>query len=432
MATHTFCDGVNRRDFLRVGALAGIGLSLPTFLEMDALGGVTPAKGKAAIYVRLSGGPSHMDTFDLKPDAPDTHRGEFKEISTNVPGIRISEHLPKLAKCADKFAILRGVSHTLAAHELGSVYMMTGNRPIASLRYPSYGAVVSRELQAPEYLPPFVAIPNQGNYPTGFMGPEFGPFETGQSPTAGKAMEVRGLALRNGVTMEDIDRRQNLVKRYDTAFGKYAEEDKLLAGIDQFGAKAYEMMRSEKSREAFDLRKESESIAAMFGKDSFSQSCLLATRLIESGVRFVTVNLGGWDTHQNNWATLKDKNLPTLDAGLSGLFSTLAAKGMLESTAVFVTGEFGRTPKINQRGGRDHYPRAMFCLLAGGGMQGGQLIGESDAKGEGPKDKAITPDDVAATFYQAIGVDHRKEYNTPSGRPVMIVRNGTPIKQLLG
>ena len=432
MASHLFCDGVTRRDFLRVGALAGIGLSLPKLLELDAAGGVTPAPGKAAIYVRLAGGPSHMDTFDLKPDAPDTHRGEFKEISTNVPGVRISEHLPKLAQCADKYAILRGVSHTLAAHDLGSVYMMTGNRPIASLRYPSYGSVVSREMSAPDYLPPFVAIPTQGSYPTGFMGPEYGPFETGQTPAAGKAMEVRGLALRNGVTLEDIDRRQNLVKRYDTAFGSHANEDKLLAGMDQFGQKAYEMMRSTKAREAFDLRKESENVTKLFGSDPFSQSCLLATRLVESGVRFVTVNLGGWDTHQNNFETLKNKNLPTLDAGLSGLFLALAAKGLLESTAVFVTGEFGRTPKINQRGGRDHYPRAMFCLLAGGGLKGGQVVGASDAKGEGPKDKAITPDDVAATFYRALGIDSRKEYSTRTGRPIMIVRNGAPLKELVG
>lgn len=430
MASHTFCDGITRRDFLRVGSLAGIGLSLPSFLELDAVGGVGPAKGKAAIYVRLAGGPSHMDTFDLKPDAPDTHRGEFKEISTNVPGIRISEHLPKLAQCADKFTILRGVSHTLAAHDLGAAYMMTGNRPIASLRYPTFGAVVAREMTAPKYLPPFVAIPNQGSYPTGFMGPEYGPFETGQTPAAGRAMEVRGLALRNGVTLGDIDRRQNMVKRYDTAFGSYAQEDKLLAGMDQFSQKAYEMMRSPQSREAFDLRKESQSITQLFGADAFSQSCLLATRLVESGVRFVTVNLGGWDTHQNNWETLKNKNLPTLDAGLSGLFLALAAKGLLDSTSVFVTGEFGRTPKINQRGGRDHYPRAMFCLLAGGGMKGGQVIGASDTKGEGPKDTPITPDDVAATFYQSLGIDCRKEYHTPSGRPVMIVRYGRPISDL--
>jgi hypothetical protein len=368
----------------------------------------------------------------MKPDAPDSHRGEFKEISTNVPGIRISEHLPKLAQCADKYSILRGVSHTLAAHDLGSVYLLTGNRPIPSLRYPTYGAVVARELEAPPHLPPFVAIPSQGNYPTGFLGPEFGPFETGQTPTAGKPMEVRGLALRNGVTLEDIDRRQNLVQRYDQAFGDFAKEDKLLAGMDEFGQKAYQMMRSEKSREAFDLRKEPESVTRLFGGDQFSQSCLLATRLVQSGVRFVTVTLGGWDTHQNNWSTLKDKLCPQLDAGLSGLFLALAAKGLLDSTSVFVSGEFGRTPKINQRGGRDHYPRAMFCLLAGGGIKGGQVFGESDAKGEGPKDKAITPDDVAATFYHTLGIDHTKEYHTPSGRPVMIVRYGTVMHDLLG
>jgi hypothetical protein len=432
MASHHFCDGITRRDFFRVGALAGLGLSLPRFLELNAAGAVASAKAKAAIYVRLAGGPSHLDTFDMKPDAPDSHRGEFKEISTNVPGIRISEHLPKLAQCADKYSILRGVSHTLAAHDLGSVYLLTGNRPIPSLRYPTYGAVVARELEAPPHLPPFVAIPSQGNYPTGFLGPEFGPFETGQTPTAGKPMEVRGLALRNGVTLEDIDRRQNLVQRYDQAFGDFAKEDKLLAGMDEFGQKAYQIMRSEKSREAFDLRKEPESVTRLFGGDQFSQSCLLATRLVQSGVRFVTVTLGGWDTHQNNWSTLKDKLCPQLDAGLSGLFLALAAKGLLDSTSVFVSGEFGRTPKINQRGGRDHYPRAMFCLLAGGGIKGGQVFGESDAKGEGPKDKAITPDDVAATFYHTLGIDHTKEYHTPSGRPVMIVRYGTVMHDLLG
>ena len=431
MASHRFCDGITRRDFFRVGALVGLGLSLPRFLELRAAGAVASAKAKAAIYVRLAGGPSHLDTFDMKPDAPDSHRGEFKDIATNVPGIRICEHLPKLAQCTDKYAILRGVSHTLAAHDLGSTYLLTGNRPIASLRYPTFGSVVARELEAPSHLPPFVAIPNQGNYPTGFMGPEFGPFETGQAPAPGKPMEVRGLALRAGVTLEDIDRRHNLVERYDHAFGDFAKEDKLLAGMDEFGQKAYQMMRSEKSREAFDLRKEPESISKLFGVDQFSQSCLLATRLVQSGVRFVTVTLGGWDTHQNNWATLKDKLCPQLDDGLSGLFLALAAKGLLDSTSVFVSGEFGRTPKINQRGGRDHFPRAMFCLLAGGGVKGGQVIGESDAKGEGPKEKPITPDDVAATFYRTLGIDHTKEYHTPSGRPVMIVRYGKVISELL-
>jgi uncharacterized protein (DUF1501 family) len=202
--------------------------------------------------------------------------------------------------------------------------------------------------------------------------------------------------------------------------------------MDQFGQKAYAMMRSPKAREAFDLSKESAGITGVFGTDQFSQSCLLATRLVENGVKFITVNLGGWDTHADNFKTLRDKNLPTLDSGLSGLLTALEMKGLLESTAVFVTGEFGRTPKVNQRGGRDHYPRAMFCLMAGGGLKTGQVVGASDAKGEGPKDRALTPDDIAATFYRSLGIDHRKEYKTPSGRPVMITRYGTPIPELIG
>jgi hypothetical protein len=433
---YTCCDGVARRDFIRIGAITGFGLgfSLQNYLAHAATEGVattTAGKAKAAIFVRLGGGPSHMDTFDLKPDAPDTHRGEFKPIATNVDGMQICEHLPKLAKSCDKFAILRGVSHTLAAHELGTLYMGTGNRPLPSLAFPTLGAVVAKELGAVPELPPFVAVPNQGNNPTGYLGVEYGPFDTGSTPQPGKAMEIRGLALRGGVTLEDVDRRQDLVKRYDTAFGDFAKEDKILSGMDEFGQKAYSMMRSTKAREAFDLSKESAAATGLFGNDQFSQSCLLATRLIENGVKFVTLNLGGWDTHNDNFNTLKNRNLPTLDAGLSGLFEVLALKGLLDSTIVYVSGEFGRTPKINQRAGRDHYPRAMFTLLAGGGIKGGQVVGESDAKGEGPKDKAITPDDVAATFFTALGVNPKKEYHTPSGRPVMIVRYGTPIAQLI-
>ena len=294
MATHIFCDGVQRRDFLKVGAVSGFGLGmgLPQFLAKAKEGDLNPkAKGKAAIFVRLGGGPTHMDTFDLKPDAPDTHRGEFKEIKTNVPGMRFCEHLPKLAKVADKFAILRGVSHTLAAHALGTQYLMTGNRPLPSLRYPSYGAVVSKEMESPKELPAFVAVPNQGNYPTGFLGVEHGPFETGSTPTAGQPMQVRGLALR-GITLDDVDRRNNMVAKYDQAFGSFAQNDKILAGMDEFSAKAYQMMRSTKAREAFDLTKESAGITGMFDDQPFSQSCLLATRLVESGVKFVTLNLG--------------------------------------------------------------------------------------------------------------------------------------------
>ena len=431
MADHIFCDGIARRDFLKVGALAGAGFSLADYMAMAHAGQVSQSsKGKAAIFVRLAGGPSHMDTFDLKPNAPDTHRGEFKEIKTNVPGVRISEHLPKLAKCADKYAILRGVSHTLAAHNLGSNYLATGNRPLPSIQYPTYGSVVSKVMEAPKDVPPYVSIPRDINNTTGYLGLEYGPFETGSTPRANARMDVRGLTLR-GMTIEDVDRRQDMLKRYDNAFAPAAGIDQTVAGMDKFSQRAYDMMRSSRTRDAFDLTKESDHIKAMYDKQSFSQSCLLASRLVEAGSKFVTVQLGGWDTHQDNWNKLKNKQLPQLDAGLSGLFNTLDAKGLLESTTVFVTGEFGRTPKINQRTGRDHYPRAMFCLLAGGGIQGGQVVGESDAKGEGPKNRKITPDDVAATFYHSLGIDPHREFQTPTGRPVMITRYGKPIRELV-
>jgi hypothetical protein len=431
MANHMFCDGVARRDFLKVGALAGAGFSLADYMALAQAGQVQEnARGKSAIFVRLAGGPSHMDTFDLKPDAPDTHRGEFKEISTNVPGIRICEHLPKLARCADKFAILRGVSHTLAAHALGSNYLATGNRPLPSIQYPTYGSVISKVMESPRDIPPYVSIPKDITNTTGYLGLEYGPFETGASPRANARMDVRGLTLR-GITLDDVERRQNLLNRYDHAFDAAGRADQTVAALDKFSQRAYDMMRSNRTRDAFDLTRESDGIKRMFESDSFSQSCLLATRLVEAGTKFITVQLGGWDTHNDNWERLKSKQLPPLDAGLSGLLNSLDAKGLLESTTVFVTGEFGRTPKINQRTGRDHYPRAMFCLLAGGGIKGGQVVGESDAKGEGPKDRGISPDDVAATFYHTLGIDHRHEFRTPTGRPVMITRYGNVIRDLV-
>jgi hypothetical protein len=351
-----------------------------------------------------------------------------------VPGVEFCEHLPKLARCADKFALLRGVSHTLAAHDLGTKYLNTGNRPLPSLEFPGYGAVVMKELGGDPELPHFVAVPSTPQS-GGYLGPAFGPLRTGATPKIGQRFSLRGLDLENGITLADVRKRQNLLARFDTAFADVGKHDQLIAGLDEFNQRAFAMLTSAKAREAFDLERESPSINGMFGDDGFSASCLLATRLVEAGVRFVTVSLGGWDTHAENFTQLKTKLLPPLDAGLSGLFTALAAKGLLESTAVFVTGEFGRTPKINQRseeGGRDHYPRAMFCLLGGGGMRGGQVIGASDATAAGPKAETITPDDVAASFYQALGINAQKEYHTSSGRPVMIVRNGAPLKRLWG
>jgi uncharacterized protein (DUF1501 family) len=430
MSTHRYCDGIKRRDFLKVGALGAAGLTLSNYLQLAHAGKVDPkARAKSAIFINLSGGPTHMDTFDLKPDAPSEYRGEFNPIETNASGVQISEHLPKLAKVADKFTILRGVSHTLAAHELGTKYMNTGNRPLPSLEFPGYGAVIAKEMPGEPDLPPFVSIPNSRQVP-GYLGVKYAGLSTNATPQMGRPFAVRGISLAGGVTLEQVEKRQKLLKELDATFKGFEESSELVEGLDQFAQQAHDMISSPRSRKAFDISKEDPEVAKEFGESSFGQSCVLALRLIDAGVRFVTVSNGGWDTHQDNFNRLKTRLLPELDAGLAALFTHLAARGLLQSTSVFVTGEFGRTPKINQRGGRDHWPRAMFCLLGGGGMKGGQVIGASDDKGMGPADEAITPDMVGASFYRSLGIDYTKEYHTSTGRPVMIVREGSPISGL--
>lgn len=431
MATNQYCDGVSRRDFLRLGALGACGLSLSQYLRLAEAGEVRGGKANAAIFVNLGGGPSHMDTFDLKPDASDELRGEFRPIATNVSGVEFCEHLPKLAGCADKFAILRGVSHSLAAHEFGTKYMNTGNRPIPSLEFPGFGAVVTKELATPRDLPPFVAIPNTPQT-SGYLGVEYAPFSTTSTPRPNQPFSVRGIALGRGLTVEEVEKRHNLLGKLDGTFRSIESDSDLVGGLDRFSQRAYDIISSPRSRQAFDISKESPAISGQFPDTPFAQSCLLATRLVESGVRFVSLSLGGWDTHQQNFDRLKSKNLPELDGGLAALFHVLAEKGLLETTTVFVTGEFGRTPKINKNAGRDHYPRAMFVLLGGGGIKGGQVVGASDAKGMGPASgDGISPDDVATTFYHTLGIDVRKEYRTNSGRPMMIVRNGAVIPDLI-
>ncbi|MFO0940561.1 MAG: DUF1501 domain-containing protein [Pirellulales bacterium] len=429
------CDGQNRRDFIRVGALSMAGLSLSSYLQMANAGHVSSsAKAQSAIFIDLAGGPSHIDTFDPKPEGRKEIRGKFEAIETNVSGIMISEHLPKLAKCADKFAILRGVSHTLAAHNLGSEYINTGSRPLASLEYPGYGSVISKERPVSPELPPFVAIP-RGNQRAGYLGIQYGPMNTGSTPTAGKPFGVRGITLQNGLTVEQIQRRHGLLSDLDKTFEQIEKDHQLLTGLNRFNEKAFDMITSPQARLAFDVSKEDPAFTGQFDNEPFSQSCLLAIRLIASGVRFVSIQLGGWDTHSDNFTKLSTQLLPKLDAGLSALYTGLDQRGLLSSTAVMCTGEFGRTPKINDRtaeGGRDHYPRCMFMLMAGGGIKGGQVIGESDADGAAPKNDAIKPDDVAASFYHSLGIDPKMEYHTETGRPITLVRDGKVIPQLFG
>lgn len=431
MAAQRYCDGLTRRDFIRAGVLGTTGLSLAGYLRLANAGAVRETKGKSAIVIYLGGGPTHMDTFDMKPDAPAELRGDFKPIATNVAGIQVCEHLPKLAQCADKYAIVRGVSHSLAGHELGTMYLNTGSRPVPSLLYPGYGAVVSKELPGAADLPHFVAIPTTPQK-AGYLGVRQAPLQTNAAPQPGVPFSVRGISLGSSLTVAEFEKRQKLLGELDATFKGLEKDSKLVDGLDRFAKQAYDMISSPRARKAFDVSQEAPAVARPFGEQRFGMSCLLAVRLIEAGVRFATVSFGGWDTHANNFKACKDNLLPQLDQGLAALFTTLAAKGLLESTTVFVTGEFGRTPKINPRAGRDHWPRAMFVLLAGSGIKGGQVLGASDAKGMGPASEVITPDQAAASFYHSLGIDHRKEYHTNTGRPVMIVREGSILRGLFG
>ncbi|MCA9047847.1 MAG: DUF1501 domain-containing protein, partial [Planctomycetaceae bacterium] len=344
MAFFRTCDGVGRRDFLRAGVVGGAGLNLASYMQMAQAGTLnTTATAKSAIFINLNGGPSHMDTFDLKPEAPDEYRGEFSPIQTSIPGIYISEHLPKLAQVMDKFCILRGVSHSVAAHQLGTEYVNTGNRPLPSLEFPGYGAVISKELSCDPELPKFVAIPRSAQTP-GYLGVRYAPLNTTASPRIGTPFYVRGMSLGSGLTLDDVEKRNNLLTKLDRTFGEFESQNQLLEGLDQFGRQAHQMITSPKSREAFDISRESPEFAAKFGSSGLGASCLLGLRLVEAGVRFVTITNGGWDTHRDNWTALSERQLPPLDESLAALFSGLEERGLLSSTIVYVTGEFGRTP----------------------------------------------------------------------------------------
>jgi uncharacterized protein (DUF1501 family) len=426
-----YCDGIHRRDFLRAGTLGYLGLSLPSYLRAAAAQGTTA--DRSAIFIYLSGGQTHMDTWDLKPDAPAEFRGEFKPIPTNAPGVAISEHLPRLAQNADKFAIIRSVAHTLAAHSPGQMFMRTGNRPLPSLQFPGYGSVVTREYGPVAGLPPYVSLPitstNGGAETAGYLGVAYNPFTVNDDPNR-DGFSVRALALPQGLTQERIDSRRGLLEGLDTAFRAVDVQSQDLAGMDKFYQQAYEILSSPKARQAFDIAAEADAVRDRYGRNPFGQACLLARRLVEAGVRFVSIEFGGWDNHRGVFPLLKDDKLPKLDHGLASLLEDLSATGLLSNTAVYMTGEFGRTPKVNANAGRDHWARAMSVVMAGGGIKGGQAIGKTNERGEEPAENPIKPEDVAASFYKALGIDAHKEYYTPTGRPVHIVRDGTPIKGL--
>lgn len=418
----------NRRQMLKVGALGG-GLTLSQYLRASAANGGND-EGRSAILVFLRGGPAHQDTFDLKPDAPREYRGDFRPVQTSVPGVEICEHLPRLAKLADRYAVVRGISHNLAAHNLGTRYLMTGNRPTPVVQYPMYGSVVSHGFPAAADLPSFVSIDEPVEGP-GYLGAEYGPLSTGEKPRYGQPFRVRGITLGDGLTIDRYNKRRDLLNDLDRTFEGFESLDETVRGLDRFSEQAYRIITSPRSRDAFDLIQEPDREMDRFGKHDFGQSMLLTTRLIEAGVRFVTVLLDGWDTHQDNFNALGRDLLPKLDQSLSALLARLGERGRLKSTAVFVTGEFGRTPRVNARRGRDHWARAMCSLMAGGDVRGGQILGATDDKAQGPVDGGFTPDDLAASFFQNIGLDPKTEFDANVGRPITLIRNGDVIPGLL-
>lgn len=418
----------SRRRFLQVGSL-GASLTLSNYLRI-ASAADSAASDRSAVLVFLGGGPSHLDTFDMKPNAPSEYRGQFSPIRTTVPGVEICEHLPRLARRADQYAVIRGISHSLADHGLGTRYLMTGNLPTPVVDYPMYGSVVSKESPAAADLPSFVSIDRPVEGP-GYLGAEFGPLSTGEKPRYGQPFRVRGITLDGTMTLERYRRRKSFLEGIDSAFNEYEELDESVRSLDRFADQAYQIISSPKARAAFDLTLEADREVDRFGRHEFGQSMLLTTRLIEAGVRFVTVLLEGWDTHQDNFNQLGRELLPNLDQSLTAMLDRFSEQGRLESTAVLVTGEFGRTPKINNNAGRDHWARAMCSLMAGGDVRAGQVIGKTNDKGEGPEGNGFTPDDLAASFFQNIGIDPKTEYQANVGRPITLIRDGSTIPGLL-
>ncbi|HET6576368.1 MAG TPA: DUF1501 domain-containing protein [Fimbriiglobus sp.] len=442
MTRRTDCEGFHRRDFLQVGAAGLLGLSLPSFLAAEAQakdrGTDNPkAKAKSVVLVWLAGGPATIDMWDTKPDAPETIRGEFKEINTKATGVRWSEHLPKTAAVADRLTVVRSLYHTIPSHAPATVFMTTGNKPTAALQYPAMGSLAAKMLPTEMGIPPYVTFMELRNGTAGqagYLGTSYNPFVIeggGGRKNAPANFRVRGITLPNGVSLDELAKRDRLLTTFDDAFRRLDANNDLADGLDTFHKQALEILRSDKTKKAFDLASEPAKVRERYGPSSFGQGALAARRLVEAGVRFVTVGIGGWDTHRQNFDSLKTKLLPSLDQTLSALVADLDDRGMLDSTVVMCAGEFGRTPKVNKTAGRDHWARSMACVLAGGGFKRGYAHGTTDSSGMAPATDPVTPDDVAATIFHQLGVRRDTELHTPTGRPVQLFREGKVVEKML-
>jgi Protein of unknown function (DUF1501) len=433
---YTASHQLTRRDAVRIGCLAPLGVSPGSLVTRGPNGTPREAPGaRACILVWLDGGPSHLETFDLKPDAPAEVRGPFGAIDTVVEGMRICELLPQTAKVAGSLAIVRSLTSPLGEHGLANQYLLTGYKPTPVLQYPSYGAVLSHRRGIAAALPNYVAIPEARQAGAGFLGARHEPFSAAGDLTGA------GPAVKDLEFYPDMDESRLLRRR-----AWLTEFDGLQRRVEGSGAgpatgleQGFRLITTPDAKRAFDLSAESAEVRARYGPKMFGQSCLLARRLVERGVPFVTVVNTGWDTHENLHLQLKLGYtgarvgvglLPTFDQGFSALIEDLSERGLLQDTLVVAMGEFGRTPKLNTRGGRDHWPRVFSAVLAGGGVRGGQVIGASDRVGESPVERPVTPADLARSIYTILGVDPDHELQTPDGRPVPVNQGGQLIPGL--
>ena len=430
------CDGMPRRGALRLGGLTALGLGLPDLFRQRAAAADKPAKAKSCILLWLDGGPSHLETFDLKPDVPADVRGPFKPIKTKTPGVEVCELLPRTAAITNRLAVVRSMTSPLGEHGIANHYLLTGYKPSPVLDYPSYGAVVSHVRGGKKVLPPNVAIPEfRSTAGAGFLGAAHQPFAVGSDP-AKPDFRVRDLTEFPGVTSDRLHRRREFLGEFDAAQATLEKA----APSDPTFEQAYRLVTSPTAKKAFDLSEEKDAVRARYGPRTIGQSCLLARRLVERGVPFVTVLNTGWDTHNNLVLNLRDGYsgakvgvglVPTFDLAFSALVEDLAERGLLDETLVVAMGEFGRTPKLNTAGGRDHWPRVFSVALAGGGIKGGQVIGSSDRVGESPRDEPVTPADLAFTIYTLLGIDPKHELHTSDGRPVQVNQGGSMISKLV-
>jgi hypothetical protein len=425
----------SRREFMHVGFVGGLGLSLANFMQMKAHGAqkfyeTKEGPAKNVIHIYLPGGMAHQESWDPKPYAPLEYRGPFKSIKTKIPGVHFSENFKHSAKIADKITVCRSMTHGEAAHERGTHNMFTGYRPSPATSFPSFGSVVSHELGSRKNLPPYVCIPKMPNEfaGSGYLSSSYGPFGLGSDP-ASDNFQVKDLSLPSGIGNDRFSKRRSLLDTVDGHFRNMENSD-ALGAMDKFYNDAYSLISSKEAREAFDMSSESDKMKERYGKNQAGQRMLLSRRLVEAGVRFVSLTYGGWDMHQNIEAGF-NKQGPELDQAFATLVSDLDERGMLDSTLIMMSSEFGRTPKINKDSGRDHYPRVFSVVLAGGGIARGQVYGSSDAFATAPEENPLSVEDLATTVYDRIGIVADKELMAPGDRPMEIVDGGEVIKDLL-